>query len=105
MRWSPEQQTVCLDISQVDGEPDSPVSFNAELGTYELAQVTPLCYLSLLAPVTLSPAAAAQQVWRDQVKLPPPEPYIAPGKAITGLRAFLEIGGPRTKTQTFNVFG
>ena len=53
----------------------------------------------------LSPGAAAQQVWRDQVKLPPPEPYIAPGKAITGLAAFLEIRGPRTRTQPFNVFG
>jgi len=105
LRWSAEQQTVCLDISQVDGQPDSPVTFNQELGIYELAERTPLCYLSLPAPVTLSPGAAAQQVWRDQVKLPPPEPYIAPGKAITGLRAFLEIGGPRTRSQTFNVFG
>ena len=44
-------------------------------------------------------------MWRDQMKLPKPEPYIAPGKAITGLAAFLEIRGPRTTSQSFNVFG
>ncbi|MDQ3575914.1 MAG: hypothetical protein M3404_13530, partial [Actinomycetota bacterium] len=59
-----------------------------------------------MAPIiTVSPGAAAQMMWRDQVKLPSPEPYIAPGKAITGLAAFLEIRGPRTTAQSFNVFG
>ncbi len=39
------------------------------------------------------------------MKLPKPEPYIAPGKAITGLAAFLEIRGAPTTSQSFNVFG
>ena len=105
LRWSPEQQTVCLDVMQVEGEIDSFLNVNQELAAYEFGLATPVCYLSQLPPTTLSPGAAAQMVWRDQMKLPPPQPYIAPGKAITGLRAFLEIRGPRTATQSFNVFG
>jgi len=77
----------------------------AEVNAYDFAPILAPCPASQPLPAVPSPGAAAQMVWRDQVKLPPPEPYIAPGKAITGLRAFLEIGGPRTKTQTFNVFG
>jgi hypothetical protein len=95
---------VCYDL---ESQPPSGSQADVyqEIAAYELSYRVPLCD-GLVAPIpTLSPGAAAQMVWRDQMKLPPPEPYIAPGKAITGLRAFMEIRGPRTVTQTFNVFG
>ena len=83
----------------------SPLDVSQEIASYQLAYRVPICQ-GLVAPIpTLSPGAAAQMVWRDQMKLPPPQPYIAPGKAITGLRAFLEIRGPRPATQSVNVFG
>ncbi len=106
IRWVAETQSTCVSITQQEGDPNDILNIYQEMAAYDWARsTTPRCGASVAAPATLSPAAAAQQVWRDQVKLPPPEPYIAPGKAITGLRAFLEIGGPRTRTQTFNVFG
>jgi hypothetical protein len=106
IRWVAETQSTCVSITQQEGDPNDILNIYQEMAAYDWARsTTPRCGASVAAPVTLSPGAAAQQVWRDQVKLPPPEPRIAPGKAITGLAAFLEIGGPRTRTQTFNVFG
>jgi len=38
--------------------------------------------------------AYVQAVWRTSVRPPPPSPLaVAPGKALTGLRSYLEIGG------------
>lgn len=106
IRWVAETQSTCVSITQQEGDPNDVLNVYQEMAAFDWARSpTPRCGASVAAPVTLSPAAAAQIVWRDQMKLPPPEPYIAPGKAITGLRAFLEIRGPRTRTQTFNVFG
>ena len=64
-----------------------------------------LCPASPPAPARPSPATVAYQLWQDQMRLPRPEPYIAPGKAITGLEAFLEIRGSRAASQSFSVFG
>lgn len=107
LRWQPETQSSCLTIQQVPGSPADLLGSGAdeELTAISMASITPLCPGSAPAPAVPSPGAAAQMVWRDQVKLPPPEPYIAPGKAITGLAAFLEIRGSPTRTQSFNVFG
>jgi hypothetical protein len=43
---------------------------------------------------SFDPAAAARLYWEEVVEPPTPEPlHIAPGYAITGLLAYLEIGG------------
>src|SRR5439155_26648889 len=56
-------------------------------------------------PTTASPGAAAIDVWRNQVKLPAPQPHIEPGWAITGKPAYLEIRDPPTINATFTAFG
>lgn len=104
VRWDPTGYNVCYEPgSQAPSGPPSDAV--QELAAYELSYRVPRCGGFLTPIPILSPGAAAQMVWRDQMKLPAPEPYIAPGKAITGLAAFLEIRGPRTRTETFNVFG
>ena len=45
----------------------------------------------------MSPAEYAARYWRD-VPLPKPGPRIAPGRAITGMLAFLETHGETTHT-------
>jgi hypothetical protein len=50
---------------------------------------------------TIDPAALAAQLWQRQVRPPPPTPLaVDPGKALAGLRAYLEIGGEVPATQT-----
>lgn len=56
------------------------------------------------APVRPSAAALAAEAVRN-VDLPVPEPWIAPGEAITGLRSYLEIGGARLDTPVVDLDG
>ncbi|MGI8939167.1 MAG: hypothetical protein ACR2JF_13330 [Iamia sp.] len=43
------------------------------------------------------------QSWRSVVRPPPPSPLrVAPGKAVTGLRTYLEIGGEAAPTTTLD---
>lgn len=107
VRWDPQTQSQCLNTRRYEAGPEFTGSEIAP-DVYSHLFSTPLCPpspASPAAPAVPSPETAAQMVWRDQMKLPKPEPYIAPGKGITGLAAFLEIRGPRTTTQSFNVFG
>jgi hypothetical protein len=53
----------------------------------------------------LTPAAAAALVWEDVVELPDPELRVAPGHALTGKPAYLEILSPRTLHTTTTAFG
>ncbi len=46
-----------------------------------------------------TPESYAVEFWQD-VPLPKPQPYIAPGRAITGLFAYLETRGATTHTFT-----
>jgi hypothetical protein len=52
-----------------------------------------------------TPAAAAALAWRDQVQLPSPGPYIAPGRAITGKTAYLELRDATSGAWALNAFG
>ncbi len=87
--------------------PGDAAALMSEVNAYDFAPILAPCTAtgSQPLPAVPSPGAAAQMMWRDEMKLPKPEPYIAPGKAITGLASFLEIRGPRTASQSFNVFG
>ena len=105
IHWDAAAQGTCLIIRQREGAATSPVDAFQEMAAYDLSRVMPLCGASQPAPAVPSPAAVAQMIWRDQMRLPQPEPYIAPGKGITGLAAYLEIRGSRTKVESFNVFG
>jgi hypothetical protein len=42
------------------------------------------------------PTGAVRRAWASLELLPEHEPHIAPGWALTGMPAYLEIGGPRT---------
>ncbi len=46
-----------------------------------------------------------ERLWRDEVPLPDPVPRIAPGRAIVGLPAYLEIDGAATGTWHFDELG
>jgi hypothetical protein len=47
------------------------------------------------SPIVESPTAFAARYWND-IPLPEPNPYIAPGRAITGMFAYLETRGTTT---------
>ena len=81
--------------------PDSAAAINQiVLGLY------PLCPGSAPVSTRRSLGAVALQLWRDQVKLPPPSPRIAPGWGIVGKEAYLEIGGARDPIPwNFTAFG
>ncbi|WCO66424.1 hypothetical protein PO878_18150 [Iamia majanohamensis] len=50
---------------------------------------------------TIDPAELAQILWERTVRPPPPTPLqVEPGRAVTGLRAYLEIGGEVPARQT-----
>lgn len=50
---------------------------------------------------TVDPAVLAAALWQTTVRPPPPTPLrVQPGKAVTGLRAYLEIGGDVPAAQT-----
>lgn len=51
---------------------------------------------------TIDPEFLAQAYWYREAAPPPPTPLeVAPGKALTGLTAYLEIGGEIPHVQTF----
>jgi hypothetical protein len=87
---------------------DQPVDLDGDVPRDRYA----VCPDNLLAdpavPAPLGPEASGQdqtqtsyaiRFWRS-VPLPTPEPYIAPGRAITGLFAYLETRGETTHTFT-----
>lgn len=50
---------------------------------------------------TIDPVALAGQMWQRAASPPPPTPLaVSPGKALAGLRAYLEIGGEVPATET-----
>ena len=65
-----------------------------------------LCPGSTAPPGRPSPAGVAAWLWRDQVHLPAPEPYVAPGWAIVGKWAYLESrAAPAFRPAPLGAFG
>ena len=98
----------CVQVGQrfVLGAGNSRAALDAEARVLRLLRNYPLCSGSAPVPPRLSAGAVALALWRDQVKLPPPAPRIAPGWGIVGKEAYLEIGGEREPgTWTFNALG
>src|SRR5437879_1446299 len=87
----------CVQVGQrfVVGAGNSRAALDAEARVLRLLRNYPLCSRSAPVPARLSAGAVALALWRDQVKLPPPAPRIAPGWGIVGKEAYLEIGGAR----------
>ena len=99
---------MCLYLSSTCGDPNSPAALNAEMQTFILLRQHPFCPNSptRTAPQAASPAQIALLIWQTQIPLPHPAPYIAPGYAITGKRAYLEIhDNPSLSPQHFNELG
>jgi hypothetical protein len=79
-------------------------------GNYSsLYSTAPPCPLQPGPPGSASretPAQLARRHWEDLVPLPKPDPRILPGRAITGLRAYLETRGKLTHNyRSDTVFG
>lgn len=106
VRLDPATGERCFHIGTRPGDPNSFLALENELRAMRLQGSMPRCGRAHApAPPRPSPGAVALQVWRDEMPLPRPEPTIAPGKAITGKEAFLEIGGAESATVPFSVFG
>ncbi|TML41199.1 MAG: hypothetical protein E6G27_08070 [Actinobacteria bacterium] len=99
---------MCLYLTTTCGDPNSPAALNAEMQTFILLRQHPFCPNSptRTAPQAASPAQIALLIWQTQIPLPHPAPYIAPGYAVTGKRAYLEIhDNPSLPPQHFNQLG
>ena len=99
---------MCIYLGSTCGDPNSPAALNAEMQTFILLRQHPFCPNSPMrtAPPATSPAQLALLIWQTQIPLPHPAPYIAPGYAITGKRAYLEIrDNPSLSPQHFNELG
>ena len=95
----------CVRIVSVAGDPTSAQARNNQNTILNLLTYYPLCADSQPPPNRPTPAQAADQAWRERVQLPSPRPYVAPGFAITGKRAYLELNAQPTIDATFNAFG
>jgi hypothetical protein len=94
--------TRCTNVFSVRGSPVSTQGLAnearaiAQIAEYGVCPRSPLPALPAApTPATVRPDVAAEHVWRELVRLPPPTIAIAPGRAVTGLPAYLEIGGPQ----------
>ena len=83
-----------LGACRADTEPLVPAA-TLPRGTTTTSPYCPVDESSDLAPET--PSGFAVTFWQ-QVRLPQPKPYIAPGRAITGMFAHLETRGTTTHT-------
>lgn len=98
----------CLAVRSRPGDPNSSEALAAEARIIDLSGRYPPCpgaEAGPAVPAAPSPAAIAELVWRDRMVLPRPEPRIAPGWAVAGKRAHLELGGPRSASGTFDALG
>ena len=106
LRINAETGGRCAYVFMRRGDPASAEARVNEALAMELATTYGPCPNSPRLPNgALAPAAAAQLVWEDIVELPDPEVRIAPGHAITGKPAYLEVLSPRTLTHTTTAFG
>ena len=108
LRFDSTTQQMCIYLGSTCGDPNSPAALNAEMQTFILLRQHPFCPNSPMrtAPPATSPAQLALLIWQTQIPLPHPAPYIAPGYAITGKRAYLEIrDNPSLSPQHFNELG
>src|SRR5438132_2516639 len=108
LQYDPTTQQLCVYIGSICGDPNSTEGLNSETQTFLLLRQHPLCPSSpaRIAPPAPTPAQVALLIWQTQVPLPHPSPYIAPGYAITGKRAYLEIrDSPSLAPQHFSELG
>ena len=92
---NPATGGVCVGIVRTPYNPATELTDEVRTRTL-IAQYGPCPGVTLAAKPP--PGVTAQQLWQDQVHLPAPDPYIAPGKAIVGKAAYLEINGDHTFT-------
>jgi hypothetical protein len=96
-----EDGTRCARFSSVPGDPGSREGQRAFENAMRLGGADTICPTSPVDPAgNVTPAGAAAHVWH-RVTLPDHELWIAPGVAITGLPAYLEINGAPDHAVTF----
>lgn len=83
------------------GESQADVTARREAGLEEVLAGLPSCPFESgpSVPSDTTPQTYAIQFWQ-RTPLPEPEPYIAPGRAITGMFAYLETRGTTAHTYT-----
>lgn len=93
----------CLERRAVSLPDSSTISAGTNLGTSGNVPIManyPRCPARPASPgAAVDPVALARQGW-EEVSLPAPRPYIAPGWAITGKAAYLETRGSLSSTFT-----
>lgn len=94
--------TQCAYLFSVPGEADSPQGrANQQVAEDAYGRLGP-CPDSPADPAGgTTPVGAAEYVWREVVALPSPSLSVMPGRAVTGLPTYLEIGGDLALTESF----
>ncbi|HUF33605.1 MAG TPA: hypothetical protein VMN58_10410 [Acidimicrobiales bacterium] len=84
----------CVNVFSVPGSPTSREGIENEARARAQIAEHGYCPSSPLQDLPrVSADAAAEHLWRERVTLPAPTLEISPGRAVTGLPAYLEIGG------------
>jgi len=96
LRADPVTGARCVYLFNRQGDPEGSEAAENEMRALRLLGTYPPCSNSPVPPRgATSPGVAAALAWERQVQLPQPGLHIAPGWAITGKAAYLEVTGPR----------
>lgn len=96
----------CAYLFNRPGDPLGSEAAENELRSLRLVASHGVCSNSPTpAPTRPTPGVAAALAWERQVQLPEPALRIAPGWALTGKTAYLEIMGPRELDREYQALG
>lgn len=96
----------CAYLFNRPGDPLGSEAAENELRSLRLVAAHGVCSNSPTpAPTRPTPGVAAALAWERQVQLPEPGLRIAPGWALTGKTAYLEIMGPRELDREYQALG
>lgn len=104
IRFDPVTGQSCLAIVNEPGDPNSAEALANETRIIQLGTRYPPCP-GTTVPAVPSAASVVGQLWREQMQLPGAELAIAPGWAMVGRPAYLELGGATAVTRSFESFG
>ena len=106
LRTDPVTGGRCVYLFNRPGDPLGSEAAENELRSLRLVPAHGVCSNSPVAPrARPTPGVAAALAWERQVQLPEPALHIAPGWALTGKTAYLEVTGPRDLNRQYEALG
>lgn len=106
LRTDPVTGGRCAYLFNRPGDPLGSEAAENELRSLRLVPAYGVCSNSPVAPrARPTPGVAAALAWERQVQLPGPSLRIAPGWALTGKTAYLEVMGPRELNREYEALG